>query len=107
MSFCDLTRNYGDVLQALGDKKAAPAGPAAPAARPGRRGRGVRADVMYEISLRGKVLSYMKLLGGVYNSGSGCTTALVDLKSIATTIRTDVTVSNNALITGGRWTPRL
>ena len=99
--FCDLTRNYGDVLQALGDNKAAPAG--CDCGTTGKAWARVRADVMYEISLRGKVLSYMKLLGGVYNSGSGCTTALVDLKSIATTIRTDVTVSNNALITGGRW----
>ncbi len=97
--FCDLARTYGSIRTALGDNKNPPASCGCTTADWST----VRDDLLYEISLRSKVTTYMNLLGGVFNNGPGCTNALVDLYDIAKQIRGAVTVSNDALIAGGRW----
>lgn len=99
--FCDLTRSYQDIGRALGDNKAAP--PNCQCGTTGKAWTAVRSDILYEISLLSKVRSYMSLLSTLYNNGTTCANALVDLKTITQNIRNDVTVSNDALITGGRW----
>jgi hypothetical protein len=97
--FCDATRSYSSINSALEGHKTAPASCGCTASA----WTAVRDDLMYEISLRNKVLAFMSLLNGVYNNGSTCANAMIDLKSITTQVRNAVTVSNNQQITGGRW----
>lgn len=63
----------------------------------------VRDDLIYEISLRHTVASYLSNLERVFGSGTSCANALVSLESITSKIRNAVTVSNNAAIAGGSW----
>lgn len=97
--FCDLTRTFASVGSALEANKAVPS----PCGCSQADWTAVRDDLIYEISLRSKVINYIQLLQGVYNSGSTCTVALVDLKKIAGEVMSAVKVSNSALVTGGFW----
>jgi hypothetical protein len=97
--FCDATRSYSSINSALEGHKTAPASCGCTASA----WTAVRDDLMYEISLRKKVLGFMSLLNGVYNNGSSCANAIIDLKQITTQVRDAVTVSNNHQIAGGRW----
>ncbi len=99
--FCDLTRNYTDVQTALGDNKTMPAN--CHCGTTGKAWSAVRNDILNEISDLSKVRTYLGRVSRLYSNGTTCANAYIDLQSIAGAIKQDVTVSNNALITGGRW----
>jgi hypothetical protein len=97
--FCDATRTYTSINAALESHPTVPASCGCTQAD----WTAVRDDLTYEISLRNKVLAYMKLLNGVYHGGTGCANAMIDLKSITQQVQAAVTVSNSHQIAGGRW----
>lgn len=97
--FCDLTQDFtliSDVVEAHRN----------PPARCGCSvgdWRAVRADLVREISARHLVVAYAKQLTTLFGSGSTCANAQIDLKGLTHDILQNVTVSNNARISGGVW----
>jgi hypothetical protein len=98
--FCDVARGYTSIDSELAHNSAVPSSCGCDQ----QDWTAVRNDLLYEISLRSKVISYMRALGQVYNSGSSCANSVVDLRNITAKVRDAVSVSDSAQVKGGFWT---